>query len=80
MRKILIILIILICSVSSSAGIKKDYKKAKQEQKYKFLHQIREAKQQGRLKLIRAKNRQRVRRRYGCNRHVRLYSMRACPR
>jgi len=79
MKKMLIILIVLICSVTSSAGIKKDYKKAKQEQKYRFLHRIREAKQQGRIDLIKAKNSQKIRRRYGCYKRYysygRMYSM-----
>ena len=84
MRKLLIILIILICSISSSAGIKEDYERRKQEQKYRFLHQIREVKQQGRLRLIKAKNDQKVRRRYGYRRRYynygRMYSNRQCPR
>ena len=64
MKKILIVLLILVCSTISYAGIKEDYKKAKEEQKYRFLYEIREAKQRGRLALIRAKNNQRVSSRY----------------
>ena len=81
MRKALIILIIIVWSVSSSAGIKEDYEKQKQEQKYRFLHRIREVKQQGRIDLIRAKNNQKVRRRYSYHKRLnygRMYSNRQC--
>lgn len=85
MRKLLTIVIIVICSISSSAGMKEDYAKRKEEQKYRFKEQIREVKQQGRLDLIKAKNDQKVRSRYrrryrGRNYcHGRMYSNRQCP-
>ena len=84
MRKLLVILIVLICSVYSFA---ENYKEKRQEQKYKFLHQIREAHQQGRLRIIRAKYNQKVRWRNGCYKRCyrnsysygRMYSNRQCP-
>ena len=86
MRKLLIILIVLICSVSSFAGMKEKYEQKKLEQKYKFLYQIREVKQEGRIKLIRAKIEQKVRRIYcyrryyrGSYNYGRMYSNRQCP-
>lgn len=80
MKKITIILIIFIfCSLCPASSIKKKYDRLKEEYKYRYLTEIRVERQMARLRLIRAKNYQRIRRRYKSN-DCRVYSQRACPK
>ncbi len=80
MKKTLIVFIILIfCSLCPASSIQKRYKRIKEEQKYRYLSEIRQERQIARLRLIRAKNYQKIHRRYRRNSY-RIYSQRACPK
>lgn len=78
MKKMIVILIVLMLSgisfgKSKYPDIDKKWDRAKVEQRHRFANQIREARQRGRINMIKAYNNQRVRRRYGRKRRSHYY-------
>ena len=74
MKHIFILFIIIFSSSFSFAtpnksDIAKRYERLKEEQWYKFQHEIRKEKHRGELRLIRAKYNRKVNRRYGYRRY-----------
>lgn len=74
MKQIIILLIILFSSsfsfaTSNKSDIAKRYERLKEEQWYKFQHEIRKEKHRGELRLIRAKYDRKVNKRYSCKRY-----------
>lgn len=76
MKQIFILLFILFSSsfsfaMSDKSDIAKRYERLKEEQRYRFQHEIRKEKHRGELRLIRAKYDRKVNRRYGHRRYSR---------
>ena len=86
MKRLVIFLILILSSFSfADSSISEKYAKMKEEQKYRFAHEMREVRHRNKIRIVNAKadqkiHRGRCNRYYSCRSSYRsIYAMRACP-